>query len=70
MTDGRRISTQEAANFIGVSRRTLEAWRIRGGGPAFHKVGSRVVYSRGDVDDYLADRRRTSTSDSGVSDAG
>lgn len=47
------------------SQRTLEGWRLRGGGPAFIKAGSRVVYRRADLDAWLAANRRLSTSDRG-----
>ena len=47
------------------SPRTLETWRVRGGGPHFLKVGRRVVYRRRDLDAWLADRERASTSDTG-----
>ena len=47
----------------GGSSRTLETWRVRGGGPLFLKVGRRVIYRRRDLDAWLAERERASTSD-------
>lgn len=47
------------------SPRTLETWRVRGGGPRFLKVGRRVAYRRRDLDAWLAERERASTSDTG-----
>jgi len=36
----------QAAIFLGVSVRTLQAWRIRGGGPPYVKIGRAVRYQR------------------------
>lgn len=47
------------------SARTLENWQVRGGGPRFIKAGRRVVYRRRDLDAWLAERERASTSDRG-----
>lgn len=58
------LSTKQAADYLGVSPRTLEMWRHRGTGPAYFKVGRfRVVYSREELDAFLRAGRRTSTSD-------
>lgn len=58
-------STPLAADYLGLSPATLETLRIRGGGPTFSKLGRRVVYAREDLDAWLAERRRRSTSDPG-----
>ncbi len=58
-------STPLAADYLGLSPATLETLRIRGGGPTFSKLGRRVVYQREDLDAWLAERRRQSTSDPG-----
>ena len=43
----------EAADFLGISPRTLEAWRVRGGGPPFVKIGARAVrYQRAGLITY------------------
>jgi hypothetical protein len=39
----RLLSTTEAGRLLGVSPRTLEDWRLRGGGPLFRKIGRRIV---------------------------
>ncbi|WP_315701859.1 MULTISPECIES: helix-turn-helix domain-containing protein [unclassified Bradyrhizobium] len=36
----------QAATFLGVSVRTLQGWRSRGGGPAFVRCGRLVRYQR------------------------
>lgn len=39
------VGTREAASLLGVSPRTLEGWRSRGGGPPFRKYpGGRAAY--------------------------
>ena len=35
----------QAAIFLGVCVRTLQAWRVRGGGPPYFKIGRSVRYS-------------------------
>ncbi len=59
----RALSTDEAATYLGISPRTLEDWRYRGGGPVFHKVGRRLVrYLTASLEAYLASGARTNTS--------
>ena len=56
----------EVAYLTAQSERTLEAYRLKGGGPPFIAIGKRGVrYRRGDVQDWIAARRRRSTSDPG-----
>lgn len=42
----RLLRTDEAARFIGLRPRALESWRNKGTGPAFVKIGSRVIRYR------------------------
>lgn len=47
------LTTMQAAWWLGVSPRTLEDWRFRGGGPKFRKVGKRLVrYFEGDLEAF------------------
>jgi hypothetical protein len=46
VTDETLLSTREAAAFLGVRPRTLEHWRLVGGGPPFVRVGRRLVRYR------------------------
>ena len=39
------IGEREAAAVLGLSVRTLQAWRVRGGGPQFVKCGRSVRYN-------------------------
>ena len=43
-----------------ISHRTLERWRWTGRGPAFLKIGGRVVYRVADVEAFEAAQRRRS----------
>jgi predicted DNA-binding transcriptional regulator AlpA len=66
-TDAQRtvLPTLHAATYLGLSPKTLETLRTRGGGPPFLKLGRRVVYRKADLDTWLAARVRRSTSDPG-----
>lgn len=44
------MGTSAAAAFLGMSPRTLEAWRVRGEGPPYSKLGTRVTYQRDDLE--------------------
>lgn len=63
--DTRYMKTREAAALLGLSPRTLETYRWRGGGPAFSRFGSSVRYLRSHVVAWAAARRVRSTSDDG-----
>lgn len=43
------LTVEEAAEFISISKVLLDEWRCKGGGPAYHKIGRRVVYSVNDL---------------------
>lgn len=61
-----RLKPRQAAAYLGLSFSALAKARVDGTGPAFLKLGKRAVaYDRGDLDAWLASRRRTSTSDPG-----
>ncbi|MEZ5782754.1 MAG: helix-turn-helix domain-containing protein [Rhizobiaceae bacterium] len=57
------LRTPEAAQYLGISTSTLNKTRVRGDGPAYHKIGRVVAYSCADLDAWLAAGRRRSTSD-------
>ena len=40
------LNESQAANLLGVSVRTLQAWRLRGRGPRYIKIGRAVRYQR------------------------
>ena len=65
------LYTAEAAFLLGLSPRTLESLRLKGGGPAYYSVGRRACrYRRCDLNHWLDGRRRKSTSDPGPDEAG
>jgi predicted DNA-binding transcriptional regulator AlpA len=63
------LDTRSAADFLGVSARTLEGFRVRGGGPRFVKIGGSVRYRLASLEEYLRHQERTSTSDPGPGDS-
>ena len=62
------LKTQAAAAHIGTSKSFLDKARCTGDGPPFYKIGRSVVYHEADLDEYMAARKRRSTSDRGSSD--
>ena len=59
----RFLRTKEAAEFLGLSARTLEKHRTYGTGPAYRKLGGRVVYAIDDLEAWADRGAVTSTSD-------
>ncbi|MET3997249.1 putative DNA-binding transcriptional regulator AlpA [Bradyrhizobium sp. S3.9.2] len=51
------IRTAEAAKYLGLSKSFLDKARIYGGGPAFMKFGTAVVYSTDDLDAWAVSRK-------------
>jgi hypothetical protein len=41
------MKESEAAQILEMSKRTLQKWRLTGGGPEFLKVGRAMIYSIG-----------------------
>ncbi len=62
----RFMNTQEVAAYVGLSPRTLEGYRSRGGGPPFYVIGRFVRYLLSEVVDWVSARQRHSTSDDGL----
>lgn len=59
----RFLRTKEAAEFLSLSARTLEKHRTYGTGPAYRKLGGRVVYAVDDLQAWAERGAVTSTSD-------
>lgn len=55
------LDSDQAAEYLGLKRTTLEAWRCRGGGPRFAKLGRAVRYRKSDLDDWIESRLRENT---------
>jgi len=52
---------RQAAAYLNLSPRTLQAWRRRGDGPRYLKLGAAVRYDRADLDAWLSERLRANT---------
>ncbi|AHG87559.1 hypothetical protein J421_0043 [Gemmatirosa kalamazoonensis] len=55
----------DLAQLLGVKPATLRDWRVDGRGPVFVQLGRRVRYRPADVDRWLDEQTRRSTSDPG-----
>ena len=58
------LMTEDAAQYLGLAKATLNKWRCHGGGPIFVKLGRAVRYRREDLDRFLEARSLSSTSQS------
>lgn len=61
--DTRYLRTKEAAHYVGLSARTLEKHRTYGTGPAYKKIGGRVVYTLEELRAWADSGSCASTSD-------
>lgn len=62
-TDLWSMSEGEAAENLGLSARTLQNYRVRGGGPTYIKLGLRAVrYRLRDLDEFIETHVRNNTS--------
>jgi predicted site-specific integrase-resolvase len=59
------IPPSHLAGLLKISIRTLERWRVEGVGPTFIKAGRRVLYRPEDIERWLGQAARRSTSDAG-----
>ena len=48
------LNERQAADFLKLSVRTLQQWRVSGRGPLFTKLSRAVRYRRADLDAYVA----------------
>ncbi len=59
---GALLSEKQAADFLQLQPRALQAWRTRGGGPAYLRIGHRTVrYLPADLEAWLEERKYKST---------
>lgn len=67
ISDDIYLTTEDAAQLLSLSPRTLERMRVSGGGPQFFKAGpgkrSRVLYAKLDLMKWLQARCFDSTSE-------
>ena len=73
-TAGQRVAVMDPASFLdtdavaeilGLSRRTLDRWRVTGAGPSYHKFGNRIRYRWRDVQAWAVASRRRRTLNAG-----
>jgi excisionase family DNA binding protein len=57
------LTVHEAADYLRLSRRTLERYRTSGFGPKFVKCGRSVRYRQSDLEEWIAARVVRSTSE-------
>ena len=62
MGDDRRpikrfLNTREAADYVGLSAKTLVRWRVTGEGPRYIKRSNRVIYEVVDLDAWMEECR-------------
>jgi len=57
------LRPREAAEYLGVAPITLAKLRCYGGGPTYAKCGRMIIYTRENLDGWLADHERRSTSE-------
>jgi len=61
-----RLRVRAAAQYLGVSKSTLDKRRLAGLPPQYSKIGGSVVYDSADLDRFLAETKRRSTSEAGA----
>lgn len=60
------LNEAQAATYLGISPKTLQQWRWRGDGTPFIKLGGKMIrYRKSDLDQFIANGFRRSTSDRG-----
>ena len=52
-----KLSTKQAADYLGLAEQTLANWRFLRQGPVYSKLGRRIVYQIIDLDAYLQQNR-------------
>lgn len=65
LSTGPLLNEQQAAQFLGLSVKTLRRWRWAGRPPRYVKLGASVRYDPADLVAYIEAGRRNSTSHSG-----
>lgn len=60
------LNNDEAADMLGISRRTLPVWRVQGRGPKFVKIGKLVRYDRTELDAWIMANTHANTCRNGA----
>jgi predicted site-specific integrase-resolvase len=58
------LTTKQAADRLGLKPGTLEAWRVRGGGPVYVKFGKAVRYPDENLISFTKANERNNTTQS------
>jgi len=58
---GKNVRVRVAAEYLGLSKSTMDKLRHFGGGPRYFKLGRIVVYDTDDLDAWRNERAATST---------
>jgi hypothetical protein len=61
-----KLNVRQAARYLGLSKSYLDKLRLTGGGPPFLRLGRRILYDHGDLENWAAKHRCTSTSRAGL----
>jgi predicted DNA-binding transcriptional regulator AlpA len=62
-TNAQLLNEVEAGQFLSLSHRTLQNWRVKGGGPKYLKIGAKSVrYRITDLQSWLDNATRSHTS--------
>jgi excisionase family DNA binding protein len=61
------LSTEGAARLFGFHEATLAKWRVKGGGPLFHRVGRSIRYDEAELERWMRERSYENTSQYGRS---
>jgi excisionase family DNA binding protein len=57
------LTSHEAADYLRLSKRTLERLRVSGFGPKFVKCGRSIRYRQSDLEEWIVSRTVGSTSE-------
>lgn len=49
------LDDKTLSEYLGLARTTLQRMRVRGDGPKFYRVGTRVRYAKADVADWIGE---------------
>jgi excisionase family DNA binding protein len=63
LTTKRLLTVAEAATYLSLSASTLNKLRVSGGGPRYVKLGGKILYDVRDLDQWIEDHKRASTSE-------
>ena len=63
MSSKRLLTVVETAAYVSLSASTLNRLRVSGGGPRYAKLAGKVLYDVRDLDQWIEDSKRGSTSE-------